>query len=73
MFLHIGVVHLVPVDLLRGGTPEQAVALARVLIAGYGGLLVAWPAIVASAVNLRDRGFEWRERSPAPSAAACVA
>lgn len=48
--------HLVPRDLRQGRDAGAARALSQELIAKYGEVLVAWPALVAAAKRIRDKG-----------------
>lgn len=48
--------YVVPRDLRHGQDAEQARVLSQQLVAGFGQLLEAWPALVAAATRLRARG-----------------
>ena len=53
--------HLVPRDLLQGRDARAARLLSQELVAKYGEVLAAWPAMVAAAKRLRDNGCRLAE------------
>ena len=53
--------HLVPRDLRQGRDAGAARMLSQELVAKYGEVLIAWPAMVAAAKRIRDNGSRLAE------------
>ena len=52
----------IPVDLLEGRSPDEALARAMDLVRRFGELLMVWPDVVDAAASLRDKELPLAER-----------